>query len=346
MKNFLNPGVCLFILSSVVLTSRCGPGVSAGCKSDANPAFSRDIVNTSQILGVLAHQRADSGEIKAHSNIRLSVGGSSGAVYAPADMELMKGAKYSGGANVSGVNAPAAYLLHFRVSCEVDLWLDHIHNPTGKIADALGGGITSGTSLTDIGGIYLKAGEQIGYAEESATNASNFDFGVANAGIAPMNFVNAQKYKDAQNYMKLYADCPYRYFANAQTYLSKGIDSDGTAAPNYSCDRRDQDKSGTISGAWFTPGDIFYGLGISLEPSGTNVRISGLSGSSYMIHSGGGNFTDPKTVTYEVCYFTGSTYAYFHLNSATSLSVIYNSASGTCPGSYGAASGSTYQFER
>ena len=161
-----------------------------------------------------------------------------------------------------------------------------------------------------------------------------------------LDLASAQKYKDAQNYMKLYADCPYRYFANAQTYLSKGIDSDGTAAPNYSCDRRDQDKSGTISGAWFTPGDIFYGLGISFEPSGTNVRISGLSGSSYMIHSGSGNFTDPKTVTYEVCYFTGSTYAYFHLNSATSLSVIYNSASGTCPGSYGAASGSTYQFER
>ena len=89
---------------------------------------------------------------------------------------------------VTGVNAPASYLLMLQVSCEVTIRLDHVHKSVAKIASALK--IDAG--YTEISpGITFVAEELIGYAEDFSgkvpAELSNFDFGVQNTGIqSPM----------------------------------------------------------------------------------------------------------------------------------------------------------------
>ncbi|MGZ3689200.1 MAG: hypothetical protein ACXVBW_12925, partial [Bdellovibrionota bacterium] len=293
-----------------------------------------------------------SGDMKPYTSIRLNAAGNTVNVYAPVAMDLIYGAKYINGADVTGVNAPAAYVVHFRVSCQVAVWFDHIHNPSAKLAAAFPGAAANDSSsgnTTFAIPVHFNAGDLIGTAENGTP--STLDFGLMNLSLAQNPFVNLQRYLDAQLFDKIYADCPFSYFTSSgkATYLNHIGDPDGTLATSFTCGRNVKDKSGTIGGAWFptsgpTTGANSGYLAVSLTATGQKVSITGLTTTDYVVPGG----TDPATVTGDTCYSTASpaTYAFFHLASSTALSVVFNNSTGTCPGSFSAATGTTTQYVR
>ena len=343
----------LFISTSCMLTASlvgCGPGgATTTCSSDISPVFTHNIIDPERFSQALVPWRADSGEIKGHGNIRVTGPGNTAAIYAPTDLTLIAGNAGTDGGLVTGVNAPASYLLMLQVSCEVTIRLDHVHKPVAKIASVLkiDGGYTEISP-----GVTFAAGELIGYAEDFSDKVpaqlSNFDFGVQNTGITPAIFANQSRYANAFMPAKLNADCPYSYFTpdlRAGFLAMLSDDGGNSIADATACTGRvTHDVAGTISGAWFPASDTgaSYGpdhLSIALE-SPALLKISGLVDWNL----DGSKVTNPTTVTGDACYSNNGQYLFLHLTSASTLTAVVGADA--CPGTFAGAVGMTTVLSR
>lgn len=171
-------------------------------------------MNISGILPPPNRPKTDLSVLKTHSYINSN--NTALPVYAPVDMEFIKGAHYVGG----------PYSLDFRVSCEVTIRLAHITNPVAKIANALPAEpVTDSRDVSPPVPVLLKAGELVGYiGGPPHTLAVGFDFGVYNSAT-PNRFASDPTYTISTIYTT--AVCPFDYFTpelrdayRAKYYLS------------------------------------------------------------------------------------------------------------------------------
>lgn len=175
------------------------------CVSNQRPTFTKYLIDPALVTNILPppnRPKTDLTVLKTHSYINTP--SMSAPIYAPADMELIKGAHYVGG----------PYSLDFKVSCEVMLRLGHIANPVQKIKEAFPVEPKNGSTDEIVNpSIAFKAGELVGYSGGPPyTLAVGFDFGVYNS-TTPNRFAGEpDKYTSA---IYTTAVCPFDYFTSA-----------------------------------------------------------------------------------------------------------------------------------
>lgn len=175
------------------------------CVSNPNPIFSNYFIDPALVTNILPppnRPKSDLNVLKTHSYINTP--SMDAPVYAPVEMELIRGAHYVGG----------PYSLDFKVSCEVMIRLAHIANPAPKIKAAFP--VKPQTGSTDVlvnPPLTIKAGELIGYSGGPPhTLAIGFDFGVYNSATPNRFASEPEKYNSA---IYTTAVCPFDYFTPA-----------------------------------------------------------------------------------------------------------------------------------
>jgi len=153
---------------------------------------------------------------------------------------------------------PSSYLLHFQVSCEVILNLDHITDPVQKIRDALPkipSGDTRTIRLNPT--VKFKANELIGYTKGGGTQSSilpinRFDLGLY-ITTHTNKFVNQDRYVESYSWKSINAVCAYDYFSEElkRAYYSKFSNFERRLVLDAPCRSPNQDVPGTLAGAWF-----------------------------------------------------------------------------------------------
>lgn len=324
------------------------------CISNPSIIFDQTFAPLEQILYIIPSGAAAGEEIKPHSYVDLAV--ESIPLYAPVDMELVQGAYYY---EPPTFKVLTTYSFNFQVSCEVVLMLDHVTDPVDKIKalfpktpqqDTHTSGVFSPT-------LKLKKGELIGYTKgggNQIANINRFDLGLY--VMTHLNtFVNQSRYEVSKTWKYLYAVCPYDYFAPVlkNEYRKKFATLNKISVPEAPCRNPNQDKAGTLSGAWFfqeNSSAIDPHVGISTELDDNSVIIVGLpkQGGFISIPRGRGTFKDPKEVTIEHCYFSpesGNQVVYFRLLSYLKAEVYMGIAPNGCPDSF-PSSGNTFFLYR
>lgn len=152
---------------------------SSECVSNSRPTFAKYLIDPALVINILPppnRPKTDLTVLKTHSYINTP--SMNAPIYAPTDMELIKGAHYVGG----------PYSLDFKVSCEVMLRLGHITNPVQKIKEAFPVEPKNGSTDEIVNpSIAFKEGELIGYSGGPPyTLAIGFDFGVYNSSLLPI----------------------------------------------------------------------------------------------------------------------------------------------------------------
>lgn len=178
---------------------------SSVCVSNLRPIFSNYLIDPALVTNILPppnRPKTDLTVLKTHSYINTP--SMNAPIYAPADMELIKGAHYVGG----------PYSLDFKVSCEVMLRLAHITNPAPKIKAAFPAEPQNGSTDNQVNPhIAFKAGELVGYSGGPPyTLAIGFDFGVYNSATPNRFSAEPDKYTSA---IYTTAVCPFDYFTPA-----------------------------------------------------------------------------------------------------------------------------------
>lgn len=175
------------------------------CVSNLRPIFSNYLIDPALVTNILPppnRPKTDLTVLKTHSYINTP--SMDAPIYAPADMELIKGAHYVGG----------PYSLDFKVSCEVMLRLAHITNPAPKIKAAFPAEPQNGSADNQVNPhIAFKAGELVGYSGGPPyTLAIGFDFGVYNSATPNRFATEPEKYNSS---IYTTAVCPFDYFTSA-----------------------------------------------------------------------------------------------------------------------------------
>ncbi|MBU6431265.1 hypothetical protein KGQ29_02720 [Patescibacteria group bacterium] len=175
------------------------------CASNPRPTFAKRLIDPSLVTNILPppnRPKTDLTVLKTHSYINTQ--SMNAPIYAPVDMELIKGAHYVGG----------PYSLDFRVSCEVMLRLAHITNPAPKIKAAFPAEPQNGSTDNQVNPpIAFKAGELVGYSGGPPyTPAIGFDFGVYNSSTPNRFAAEPDKYTSS---IYTTAVCPFDYFTPA-----------------------------------------------------------------------------------------------------------------------------------
>ncbi|MEK7090525.1 MAG: hypothetical protein AAB930_02975 [Patescibacteria group bacterium] len=310
------------------------------CTSNPKPVFEHPFAPVDHIAGIIPPGAAASEEIKPHSYVEIDTTlGESIPVYAPADMYLVQGAFYK---EPSTFRVPTSYILHFMVSCEITINLDHITDPVDKIKTVLNQTPQDDTRMESIlkNPVYFKAGELIGSTKGGGVHGINrFDFGLYNT-THTNQFVNQRRYEQSYNWKSINAVCPYDSFAPEvkDMYLKKFRTFEKpTLVPGASCRIPNQDKAGTLSGAWFLSEDsssVEPHVGIALEINGQEITIVGIRNMSFSIDDSNPTFEDPRSVTTEHCYFdplNGARVLYFKLHSPIKVEVWDGDSSSGCP---------------
>lgn len=328
-------------------SSSARPGVSSlfgvPCQSNPNIIFDQTFAPLGQIAGIVPSGAAASEEIKPHSYVDLA--GESIPLYAPADLELVEGAYYY---EPPTFKVPTTYSFHFQVSCEVVLMLDHITDPVEKLRNAFPATPQQDTrSLRVQPTVRLAKGELIGYTKGGGTQSASppidrFDLGLYRT-TNTNRFVNQARYERSRTWKYLHAVCPYDYFSPElkDAFYAKFWTLDKVRAPGSECRSPNQDKAGTLAGAWFLREDslaIEPHVGIILELGGGLVTIAGLprAGEHSSVNRSNPTFKDPATVTTQHCYFSphsGNRALYFRLLSPLKAEVYIGTGSG-CPSSF------------
>lgn len=174
------------------------------CVSNLRPTFANHLIDPTLVTNILPppnRPKTDLTVLKTHSYINTP--SMSAPIYAPTDMELIKGAYYIGG----------PYSLDFKVSCEVMLRLGHITNPVQKIKVAFPSEPQNGSTDNQVNPtIVFKAGELIGYSGGPPyTLAIGFDFGVYNSATPNRFATEPDKYTSS---IYTTAVCPFDYFTS------------------------------------------------------------------------------------------------------------------------------------
>ena len=304
------------------------------CAMNKAPVLTHHIVDPEALMVIVPPGLVTSGEIKPHSYVKLRLDDPGrGAIYAPTSMELFGGAYYLHDETTD------IYSLSFRVSCEVELWIDHVVDPVDKIKIAFPSTpADTSQSVYVPEPIFFEAGEFIGYAQVHPW-ALQFDFGLNNE-TRPNSLADP----DRLGSKYLYSDCPYDYFEDAlrTVYYSKFGENSGEVVPGVECRSADQDVPGTISGVWFSETEPEYPYGeqlfIGRNVAGTEFDVGGLgSDRNITVSSPDGTPLRPDEINSECCYSTNSFTIYFRLNSDTSLSVYYDGSGSECPASFPAS---------
>lgn len=173
------------------------------CISNTRPTFAKHLIDPTLVTNILPppnRPKTDLTVLKTHSYINTP--SMSAPIYAPTDMELIKGAHYVGG----------PYSLDFKVSCEVMLRLGHII-PVQKIKEAFPSEPKNGSTDDTVNpSIAFKEGELIGYSGGPPyTLAIGFDFGVYNSAT-PNRFAGEPDKYTSSIYTT--AVCPFDYFTS------------------------------------------------------------------------------------------------------------------------------------
>ncbi|MFC2027228.1 hypothetical protein ACFLU3_00940 [Chloroflexota bacterium] len=301
------------------------------CAMNEAPVFTHHLVDPEALTVIVPPGLVTSGEIKPHSYVKLRRDDpGKGAIYAPASMELFGGTYYWHDETTD------IYSLSFRVSCEVELWIDHVVDPVDKIKVALPSTpADTSQSVYVPDPIFFEVGEFIGYAQAHPWTLQ-FDFGLTNE-TRPNSLADP----DRLGFKYLYSDCPYDYFEDTlrPVYYRKFGENSGELVSGAECRSADQDVPGTISGAWFSETEVEcpYGdqLFIGRNVAGTEFDVGGLcSGRNITVSSPDGLPLRPHEITSEYGYSTDSFTLYFRLNSNTSLSVYYDESGSQGPASF------------
>lgn len=281
------------------------------CKSNPNIVFDQAFAPPDQIAGIVPSGAPASEEIKPHSYVDLAV--ESIPVYAPADMELVEGAYYY---EPKTFKVPTTYLLHFQISCEVVLMLDHVTHPVQKIKDMFSRTPQQDTRTDTIFKTpqKIKKGELIGYTKGGGNQAAlinRFDFGLYKT-THKNAFVNQARYERSKTWKMIHAVCPYDSFIKdlKDAYYGKFTTLNRIPVPGALCRSPNQDKAGTIAGAWFYRENSFVTephVAVALELDRKSVIIAGLprQGDESAIDYKNKTFKDPAEIT------AGNTHCYY-----------------------------------
>lgn len=301
------------------------------CSSNPAPVFTAHLTSPlDQVFEITplggAADRAERSYI--HPEAAFIAGGGKMAIYAPADVRLVRLAYY-----VHPSSGREMYALRFEVSCEVVFTLAHVIELSERIAALAPSHPRTTSEQYDVGPLDLAAGELIGYTDEAS-----WDFLASNTA-ATNEFANTARYQRA--HAELYhAVCPYDLFSPAlrQPYYD--------LLPGGSCGSVSADVPGTIAGQWFVnpapPSSGFDELGVYVAAqlqTGGNSRVEvvfGTEAGERHVYPEQATFLDPATVSDAHCYAFGEpgvpeTFAFFQLASETELQVA--SGTGGCPAS-------------
>lgn len=190
---------------TVKTTAQSSSSQSPKCVSNPRPVFSNYLIDPALVINILPppnRPKSDLSVLKTHSYINTP--SMNAPIYAPVDMELIKGAHYVGG----------PYSLDFKVSCEVMIRLAHITNPVPKIKAAFPAEPQTGSTDNQVNPpIAFKAGELVGHSGGPPyTLAIGFDFGVYNSATPNRFAAEPDKYASA---IYTTAVCPFDYFTPA-----------------------------------------------------------------------------------------------------------------------------------
>lgn len=306
------------------------------CTSNPNPEFTADITDLSLITYIVPPGIATGNEIKPHTFLGIDTSKTEKVpVYVPTEVDLITG-------SYALNNEQADYGFTFQVSCEVWFNFGHITDPIDEIKKLLPStpASTSQTSGPFNPILRLSAGQQIGYTRGTKQNR-NFDFGVYNS-TSIHQFANSERY---QNSIKRKTSvCPYRFYPSGKraSYEAKYGDFSPMSVAN--CRSSNQDKAGTLAGAWFnTPvsegTEVSGRFAIAKTLDSNYIRIVGL-GSAMFVGNSNSTFKEPEAITDQHCYNVGDRYLFFKLASSTAVRVV--DSTGSCPGTFPEGGFSTY----
>lgn len=203
---------------------------STNCAAAKPGLFTKDITDLSSVTLIQNPIRVIGGSnIKTHSFIEVS---QKSPVYAPMDSTLTGGANYY---ETMGVNpvTKVQYLLALSNGCKINYWVDHLVDVPESIKQAFPAEPRNDTQSVNVKQLKLKAGDLIGYSNQSGT--ARFDFGVMNLNGPETILTTDARFKDNEivktSDKYRYAVCPYQYFDSTKIkqYVSlfdAGSDSD------------------------------------------------------------------------------------------------------------------------
>jgi hypothetical protein len=326
----------LLLLALAALASTgCGSGGGGGSTGPApgdlpRITFEQHITDLARISLVVTAGALSGDEIKGHSHFRTD--GSAVPLYAPADMTLTHG---------TWVGASNDYGLIFQINARYRVILGHVTAPRADIVAAISRADPS-SRYEELSPISFRAGEQIG-TSSGTTAVNGIDFGLYDLAVE-VGSANVVRYRAEQYWQKLHGVCPYAYFSDA---LRPGYEAlfgtiGGTPMPGAPCrDLGDQSAAGAIAGEWtltsHAPDGTYqrqFALGTHLGDG--VVRIAGIGG-TFDVPGG----TDPKLVTDEICYESGSNFIWLRRTSANTLDAVFGT--GACPATFPVGAHRSYE---
>lgn len=315
------------------------------CVSNPQAKFSTEIVAQNTFDYIIPPGLITSDQIKPHSYFRSDsrpTGG--GEVYAPADLEFTGGTHYSHDATTN------VYIFNARISCEVQVWIDHIYNPPEEIARHFSADPVSSTGQDTLDEKFsVKAGELIGYMQPYNDENGNvtdwgFDFGLLNT-----TKINKLSNPSRHAEKSTYSDCPYDYFPDSikSSYTEKFGDSKNNLVPGF-CRSSNQDVPGSIRGSWYKETDpdetynktIFIGTNVQQN----NIIFASIGGSQRSVDDSMNSFKLPANVTTSHCYSNTSGYfIYFNIIDSETLQIFFDETTSNCPDSFPASGYEVYK---
>ena len=275
------------------------------------------------------------------------------AVFAPADMALVRYAHYRFGAD-----APE-WTLVFRVDDRLSITFGALREPSRKIIDATSR-VPAATSAEFPlrRPVRVRAGEIIAFTT-GTSRAHNWDIWVYDRD-ARNRFARPERYRANELGVRLrQAVCPYDLLApdlRTEAYALLGVTGPGETDD---CGNASRDVPGTLAGQWHLDADPSHGVvsgkdGVWATPLAVyerltgSVDIHGVAGKRWRIKPGDRTHKDPARVTGSHCFelrepWRGDQdgYVYFKLLSETKLSVAH-AATGTCPDGFPVAGARSY----
>ena len=279
--------------------------------------------------------------------------GSRMAVFAPADMALVRYAHYR-----FGTDAPE-WTLIFRVDDRLSIRFGALREPSRKIVGATSS-LPAATSaeFAPERPVRVRAGEVIAFTT-GTRRAHNWDIWVYDRN-AENRFARPERYRANELGDRLrQAVCPYDLLApdlRKQAYALLGVTRPGETGD---CGNASRDVPGTLAGQWHFDPDPSHGvvsgedgpwatpLAIYASLTG-NIIIHEMAGKRWRIAPDDRTHKDPARVNGSHCYELTDAwdrgrngYVYFKLHSATTLRVAHG-ATGACPDQFAVSGACSY----
>lgn len=306
------------------------------CSGDSDGMFTSKLTDIESLQGIVPPGVAASEEIKPHSYMRIA--GERAAIYAPIDMELVQGSLYK---EPESFVADTTYILHFAVGCDFAINLDHITDPVDEIKAVLNDVPRDGTGMDSFleTPVKFSAGDLIGYTIGAGGEdfIRTFDFGYYSAR-ADNQYVNQDRYLRSFAWKQIHAVCAFDYFPEPlkSAYMDQFVTHTGRLVPGSTCRSPNQDKAGTLAGAWYFEQDsmsVVPHVAIAGDLDGASLIIAGLPSEPYVrIESPEPTYKDPAEVTDRHCYESrGHQALYLYFVIVDTMTADLYEGAGACP---------------